>query len=434
MSVQQTTPRSMLNPLTPIGIGTPEVESLFSYFCRLAMSHSISAAELSRKVATTMGWEIAGRYDWNDVNLSGLADAAADWSSALAVLTSVERLDKLTLLTWRNVIAQQSLPATSPRWCPLCLAEDRAAGRIPYFRLAWDINAVTACHRHKTKLVHVCPECSRADARHNSAYVIPGWCAHSGCGVFLGNLENPAPATAEATWIATQVGAILTAQATLDELPARQVLHDTIRQLVARLDNGKGAIFARRIGVSKVTVHCWLKKDGTPSLPAHLRIASQTGLTLSKLLIGDITEWPSASTETQPLASLFPDHKKRASPRILEWGNIRAELTALSELPVPISVMEAARRLGVTKRQLYGNANGEARVLAERRRQYIQQRIAQNRETARAAIEVACRDIVASGKAPHLRELKGRVPQEVLGGLRDVIGLLQEAKSKREAS
>ncbi|HIE5945934.1 MULTISPECIES: TniQ family protein [Burkholderia cepacia complex] len=434
MSMQLSTARSMLNPLAPIGIGTPEIESLFSYFCRLAMSHSISAAELSRKVATTMGWEIAGRYDWSGVNLSGIADVAANWSSALSALTSVERLDKLTLLTWRNVIAQQSLPASSPRWCPQCLAEDRAAGRIPYFRLAWDINDVTACPRHMTKLVHICPDCGRTDARHNSAYVIPGWCAHSGCGAFLGNVENPAPATPEATWIATQVGAMLTVQATLDKLPVRQVLHDTIRELVTRLDNGKAAIFARRIGLSKVTVHYWLKQDGTPSLSAHLRIASQTGLALSKLLTGDLTEWPSISLEIHPLTSLFPNHKKRASPRVLEWDNIRTELTALSELPVPISVMEAARRLGVTNRQLYSNANGEARLLAERRRQHMQQSMAQHRETARAAIEVACRDIVASGKVPHLRELNGRVPKGVLGSLRDVIGLLQEAKGKSEAS
>jgi L-alanine-DL-glutamate epimerase-like enolase superfamily enzyme len=92
--------------------------------------------------------------------------------------------------------------------------------------------------------------------------------------------------------------------------------------------------------------------------------------------------------------------------------------------------MEASQRLGIAKRQLYDNANGEARILAERWRQHMQQRSAQSRETARAAIEAACRDIVAGGKAAHLRELKGRVPKEVLGSFRGVIGLLKETKNR----
>ncbi|WP_396331123.1 TniQ family protein [Burkholderia anthina] len=428
MSTQPITPRSMLNPLAPIGIGTPEIESLFSYFCRLAASHSISAAELSRVVATAMGWRIAERYDWNAVNLSGMADAAADWSSAISALTSVKRLDKLTLLTWRDVVAQQGVASASHHWCPQCLVEDRAAGQKPYFRLAWDIGTVTACPRHGTKLVHVCPDCGRPDARHNSAFVIPGWCAH--CGAFLGDVEGLPPASPEATWIASQVGAMLEVQATLDKLPTRDALHDTIRELVTRLDTGKNALFARRIGLSKVTVHYWLKESCVPNLPGHLRIASQTGLALPKLLTGDLSDWPSAEAEIHSLRSLFPDHKKRAAPRILDWERVRAELTALSQLPVAISVEEAARRLGIAKSQLYQNANRETRILAECARHGRQRHSAQRQETARTIIETACRDIVADGKGLNLRELKGRVPNEILGSFRGVIGLLQETKSK----
>ncbi|WP_080406971.1 TniQ family protein [Burkholderia ubonensis] len=428
MSTQPITPRSMLNPLAPIGIGTPEIESLFSYFCRLAVSHSISAAELSRVVATAMGWKIAGRYDWNDVNLSGMADAAANWSSALSALTSVKRLDKLTLLTWRDVVSRQGVASASSHWCPQCLADDRALDRTPYFRLAWDVGTVSACPRHNTKLIHVCPDCGRPDARHNSAFVIPGWCAH--CGAFLGDVESLTSAPPEATWIASQVGAMLEVQATLDKLPTREKLHDTIRELVTRLDTGKNALFARRIGLNKVTVHYWLKEGCIPSLSGHLRIASQTGLALPKLLTGDFSGWPSPTAEIHSLKSLFPDHTNRTAPRILDWDRIRAELTALNQLPDATSVEEAARRLGITKRQLYRNANGEARILAGRRKQDRLRESTQRQEAARMIIESACRDIMADGKALNLRELKGRVPNEVLGSFRGVIGLLQETKSK----
>lgn len=51
---------------------------------------------------------------------------------------------------------------------------------------------------------------------------------------------------------------------------------DALQELVTRLDNGKGAVLARRVDLGKTTVHYWLKQGGTPALPAHPRIASQT--------------------------------------------------------------------------------------------------------------------------------------------------------------
>lgn len=56
MSYTISNPRSTLHALEPIGLGTPEVESLLSYFCRLAVSHSVSAAALCRQFAKTVGW------------------------------------------------------------------------------------------------------------------------------------------------------------------------------------------------------------------------------------------------------------------------------------------------------------------------------------------------------------------------------------------
>ncbi|MCW0024739.1 TniQ family protein [Burkholderia pseudomallei] len=426
MSYTISNPRSTLHALEPIGLGTPEVESLLSYFCRLAVSHSVSVAALCRQFAKTVGWELSEKHEWHVGNIGGIGEAASNWSAALSALTSVERLDRLTLLPWRDVIAQTSLAATRSRWCPACFAEDRDSGKTPYFRLAWDVGAVNVCAKHKVELVHICPDCGRADARHKSAYVVPGWCAH--CGAFLGDGEPPAPASPEELWKATQVGAMLEAQASLEAPPARQGMLDAIQTLVTQVDNGKGAVFARRLGLSKTTVHHWLKEGGAPALPAHLRIASQTGLPLQRLLTGNLDGWTPCTAEVHQLAMLFPAETKRATARSIDWEKVRDELHTFSRLPSIISVAEAARRLDVDTRLLYQNANKEARVLAERWRQYLQRRKEQSVGNARTVIEAACRDIIADGKAINLRELNARVPKEVLGSIRGVIDVLQEVK------
>lgn len=431
MSALLANPRSKLHALSPIGVDTPEVESLLSYLCRLAVSHSVSIAALSRQIARLVGWEFSEKYDAHFANINGIGEAAVNWSGALSALTSVEQLDRLTLLPWQNVVAQRCLAASHSRWCPECLAEDRASGQIPYFRLAWDVGVVDVCRKHKIQLACTCPECGRTDSRHKSAFVVPGWCAH--CGAFLGDVSDRTPATPEQMWKAAQIGALLSVQATLDSMPTRDGLHDTLRTLITKLDHGKSAVFARRIGLSKTTVHHWLKDSGIPPMPALLRIASQTGLSLPRLLTGDLTAWPPASIEIYQLALLFPEEERRPPARVHDWNAIRGKLIAMSKMPEIISLTEAARRLAIDPKLLYLNANQEARFLSERWQQYMQRKGEQSMENARTVIENACEQILADGKAINLRELGGRVPGEVLGSVRGVIGLLQQIKERSRA-
>lgn len=82
----------------------------------------------------------------------------------------------------------------------------------------------------------------------------------------------------------------------------------------------------------------------------------------------------------------------------------------------------------------YQNANTEARILAERWQQYMRRRGEQSLENAREAIDAACVDIVDEGKAINLREMRARVPQQVLGSVRGVISLLRGAKERIESN
>lgn len=429
-------PRSTLHALKPYGCGTPEVESLLSYFCRLAVSHSVALSSLARIVVDSVGHELREGFDWHERNLSGIGESARTWASGISALTGVGQLDQLTLTPWENVMARCNLAAPRDRWCPQCLAEDREEGRTPYFRLAWDIGAVNVCHRHRTPLVEHCPDCGRRGIRHKASYVVPGWCTH--CGGFLGQATPPdlysaeavESITPEALWMSRQVGMLLSAQANLMNPPTREGMHEAIRTLVTRLDHGKSAVFARRIGLGKATVHNWLQSGGIPTLSACLLMSLHTGLALPKLLMGDLEGWESPQEPVQLDLNLVREGKPRETPRCLDWEFIRAELLRYAAQPTPLSLAEAARRLDVDTRHLYLQANKEARILGEKWKRYVKLRGEATHNKARPYIEAACYALLEEGKGLSLRNIEERVPPEILNSVERLFDMVREIQEE----
>src|SRR6266851_2648608 len=119
-SLEAPPPRSRLYSLEPIGIGTPEVESLSSYLNRLAQAHCVTvnaliAHELLPHVGTPAppsvhpaptpprgGGRGLGQHLARQIN--GLGRIAATWVEGLEALTGRRDLRFLTLLTWRAVL------------------------------------------------------------------------------------------------------------------------------------------------------------------------------------------------------------------------------------------------------------------------------------------------------------------------------------------
>lgn len=427
-------PRSVLHALQPIGQGTPEVESLLSYFCRLAVSHSTSTLSLSRTVAELFQLDIARNFDWHERQLAGIRESALTWSSALSALTTVPGLDELTFLTWKEVISQNGLSmVTKGQFCPACLAEDRASGRAPYFRLAWESKVVSVCHRHGVRLSRHCPSCGKDNVRHAASFVVPGWCTK--CGEFLGchdhvHSEGQGIEPAE-LWKARQVGELLAAQRHLRQPPQRQGLIDAINYITTEMDGGRSATFAGRVGIAKSTVHHWLQGDGTPTLELSLRIAAQSGISLTRLLQGDIEGWQAPAQGQQlALMLLHPEPKRRAPAREIDWEDVERQLQGFLLLPTPIPVLEAARRLEVEARQLYLRANRTTRLLGERWKCYLKRRQQANIENAIPHLEEVGRELLSEGRAVTRREIAARVPAEVLSSVPRLFNVLQEVQAR----
>jgi hypothetical protein len=262
------------------------------------------------------------------------------------------------------------LAPKSDRWCPCCLAEDKASSVEPYLRLAWDVGPVSACLRHKVQLVTTCPHCHRGNVRSRSAVVVPGYC--TSCGGFLGDAETE-PASPEALWVARQVGQVL------QEPPkvASAGLVPLLETVIERMADGRPSIFASRYGFSKSGISHWLNKGGIPALKAWLTIALHGGIGVDKLFAGDVEGWEPPLVPVQMSIELPESPRAGIKSRELDWDDIRAQLRAMLDEPQPVSVNEASERVGVDRKNLYLQANAEARAIADR---YLRHRAARGEQ------------------------------------------------------
>ncbi|MDB5846390.1 MAG: hypothetical protein JWP29_142, partial [Rhodoferax sp.] len=74
-------------------------------------------------------------------------------------------------------------------------------------------------------------------------------------------------------------------------------------------------------------MHHWLKGPGTPKLEVSLNIAVRSGLSLVRLLTGDLDGWqPPAPCEQRTLELVHPPRAPRAPPRQLDWEDIEQKL------------------------------------------------------------------------------------------------------------
>lgn len=352
-------PRSTLHALAPMGQGTPEVESLTSYFCRLAYSHGMTAQKLADWVLERFDNPVCEKYGWHQRNLSSMSLESEQWAAWLSELTGVEALDRHTLSPWRHVLGTPGIAPKSDRWCACCLAEDKANGTDPYLRLSWDIAQINACLRHRVKLTSTCPHCKRSNVRNRSTIVVPGYC--TSCGGFLGDAESE-PALPESLWVARQVGLML------QEPPkvASTGLLPLLETIIERMADNRPGTFASMYGFSKSGISHWLNKGGIPSLSTWLTIVGHGAIGLDKLFAGEIEDWEPPLVPVQLPIELPASPRAGIKSRELDWDDIRAQLRAMLDEPEAVSVHQASERLGIDRKNLYLRATAEARALADR--------------------------------------------------------------------
>lgn len=437
------TPRSTLHALPALGLGTPEVESLTSYFCRLSNSHACTTNDLARFIIehiepgrweTHQGTPGKSRYIWYQRSISGLDESALNWAGMLSALTGATTLQRLTLLPLQGCIAAKGLMAKQARWCPHCLDEDEREGRKPYFRLSWDIGLNRVCAQHHAELVARCPHCSESNVRNNANVVVPGWC--TACGCFLGSpvsVGPPAPATAEQKREiekANYIGQLLAAMSASPEVgpafsPNIELFHQGVERLINDMDGGVAAHFARRLGVRKSTVHYWKAGRTLQTMDTLVRMAMHCGVSLPKLLQGKLADWCPPPTTTQLGLRLDYPLSNRCRPkRQHDWGTIRQQLRDELNQTEPRSVTQIAQALDIDVRHLYIQATTEARALGECYVQQLHRRAIEAQSAFYAELQQACQVLRENGEGITVEKVAPLVDARTLNSTRHLYSVL----------
>lgn len=286
-------PRSRLYSLAPIGIGTPDVESLESYTIRLAWLHGVTPGFLmTREIARLIdpiGAESVGVQEvpFGNHTINGAGMGAERWVNALEQLTLRSDLTLLTLRPWREAFPKTGLNRRSKAWCPHCFDEDTE----PYDRLLWAVGVVTACPKHQVFLTEACPHCSsKLPIRAYTAR--PGFCVR--CSLSLAQPFTGVPSKVadydslrRAIRNAAQVGALL-AVADHHNIPRAARIFTGLPAL-RRLCKLQGVLLnwrrhkrikKRRDADSLFPAECFAWKPQRTSLESLLDICENAGVSL----------------------------------------------------------------------------------------------------------------------------------------------------------
>lgn len=351
-------PATRLYSLSPIGVGTPMVESLTGYIARLAEAHCVSSGLLYWKEIKALAgkgnifsFRVTGDGGYSTHTINGHGSPAADFVRVMEVLTGRRDLRYLTLLTWAQVLPGHSLLRRWRAWCERCIQAWLQAKQPIYEPLLWTMHAVNICPYHRCKLRDTCPYCARRigplDWRSR-----PGYCSQ--CERALVGTEQESSseelAGAEliwATWVATALGEIISTAPHITTPPTKEHLAQTIGSCIKHTSSGNASAFARIMQVGRGDVSRWRRGKALPRLPLILDMAFRLGSSLMDFLLGSPGCVPSQGFLRS--APVEPDRSSRRTSlqygrRINDLEVFRTLQSALNENPPP-SVRQVMKRI-----------------------------------------------------------------------------------------
>jgi hypothetical protein len=461
-------PHSRLYHLRPCGVGTPEVESLTSYVSRLAEAHCLSVANLfgleiapaiknpyvnsllSGKNRSSL---LASRFGTTVRAINGTGSTAEEWVEALESLTLRTDLGRLTMLRWGKALPHKSLSRKTRAWCPACLEESKAGEQTVYERLAWTLQVVTACVRHRRSLCAECPHCGRQNPPLTSK-TRPGRC--SVCGQWLGGRQaNDTTETITEeeykwqSWVLSQLGKLLS-KANDDSRPLdKAAVSRSITSCVKKHAGGNHREMARILGTSKGRIRLWAQGQNLPVLGALLRFCYGIGETLVGMLTG------TAAREKKSTTARAQRHKVLKKGRPRGWSRLDLEATRQAlehsikkEFPPP-SLKTISLRLGRTANTLRYQFPKLCSLIVKKFRQHsklsrkgfyrtIEQALRKALKSARPAPtledlvrEFGCHRSVFTSNFPRLCEaLRRRNEEDRKNELAEIEGLLHAATAE----
>jgi hypothetical protein len=276
--------RSFLYSIPPIGIGTPQVESLSGYIARLAEAHAISVGDLfGRKPKNAPScWIIrrshfyrsrrpkAHSFHATGSGINGMFEWSQKWVRILEEATCQQGLVALTLRPLQSVLSDMALFRRDRAWCSSCYQDDRKTG-VVYERLLWTIDCVTICPRHLIHLHDRCPRCEKM-MQPLAVHSRPGHCSF--CGAWLGNNQGERvrfDSGADYNIYVAQEVELLLRKLNQGRF-SKKNFRTNLNISVGRLTAGNRHAFAEFGCVAQSAVQSWCDGAMRPTLDALLRL------------------------------------------------------------------------------------------------------------------------------------------------------------------
>jgi AraC-like DNA-binding protein/DNA-binding XRE family transcriptional regulator len=398
---------SRLYALEPLGVSTPNIESLTSYTTRLADAHSVSLRTLviqellpllqrdylSNPFRNTLGsfWKEAVRA------LNGMGILARDWAQALEHLTLRTNLQVLTLLPWASVLTQQRLLRMNRAWCPDCFMEWQVAERPIYEPLLWNVSAVSLCVRHQRILLEQCPypDC-KATLPVLASYFRPGYC--SKCSRWLGVTADPSdiPWTTEQwnwqIWVADSIGELVAHNTDLIVTPHRRNISDLIAAYRQQAADGSMRIMAAQLQLSRRTLIAWQQGRQIPQMESLMRLCYCCGVSLYDVFTSQSGTLDLGKLRIQSLPDIPNPTEKRRRRIPLDVDQIRKSLETVlaSEEQPPPSMRTVAKRLNYSPRELREHFPELSHAISSRYKNYrkaqAEKKLEEQKDKVRRAI------------------------------------------------
>jgi hypothetical protein len=354
-----------------MGLGTPFRESLSSYYLALAHLHHLSPRTLAKELIIPPKEDGAERQgddaftSWKLSLFNGIGAVPGIWAKRLGELTGRNDLIDLTLVPLRPYTHRQRLMSAKKRWCPLCLAEAEKEGRV-YGHLLWEIASVQACPKHGVNLVSQC-NCSGTGSPSTGNKVhLPGICGL--CGYSLTqNYGAFLKSASEDEIIRSKLIAELLGD--MERLKGGAPgISEFLRNAMHHFTKDNAALFGRILGIKKNTLHGWIHNGFVPSFPQIVEIALACRCSVADVMLGLRITFGKAEPAYAQSRVQKPFRTKRTTT--LDRDNITRQLGILLSVVPPISVSEAAVKVGINRRTLFMEFRDIAQRISQRFKEY----------------------------------------------------------------
>ncbi len=418
---------STLYHLEPIGIGTPDVESLTGYISRLAKAHCLPVQPLVSEIIapelgmTTMVRSYSRFFKESACSVNGLGQYAEDFHAAMERLTLRGDLSRLTMLPWKGVFDPRGKGLNKPlkAWCSSCFREWFKNGAPLYEPLIWTLSSVRICGRHESPLRTTCPGCGEPQPVLGRTYPI-GYC--SSCGEQLWSkedekVEGEKPVTEWGLWVVTEAGRLLSASPSESGMATKKRFQSAVADVVRHLKVTNTQELDRSIGFGESTITQWRRGRGKPRFDYFLLFCFKTNILPKNMLCRSSEEFLQNSRRPGSKEKILREKMFRKQEELRKW--VKKEMANLFSTEDAPSLKEFARNLGVGLGYLRYRFPEESKRIASRYRERLRESKESLFHERSEAIRKAVEDLRRSDEHPSKWKVFRRIPGILPGGGKD---------------